>query len=101
MATPAIMDSTNLNQINEQRPGQHLASKKTRDTKDPPDNTKNTLKNSERKVDQFKQQRQTVPDKTGYTLLKNEIWVGPRNENKNITSRAPTKNPAPIDENEA
>ena len=89
------MDSTNLNQINEQRPGQHLASKKTRDTKDPPDDTKNImkniLKNSERKVDQFKQQRQTVPDKTGYTLLKNEIWVGPRNENMNINPRVPHK----------
>ena len=29
----------------------------------------NTLKNSERKVDQFKQQRQTVSDKTRYTSL--------------------------------
>ena len=91
MAAPAIIDNTHLNQINEQRPRQHQASKKTRDTKDPPDNTKNTLKNSERKVDQFKQQRQTVSDKTGYTLLKNEIWVGPRNENMNINPRVPRK----------
>ena len=91
MAVPTVIDNTHLNQINEQRQRQHQASKKTRDTEDPSDNTKNTLKNPERKVDQLIQQRQTVSDRTGYTLLKNEIWIGPRNENMNINPRVPRK----------
>ena len=46
MATPAIMDSTNLNQINKLYPRLQLASKKTSDTNDPPDSTKNISRNT-------------------------------------------------------